>query len=163
MDWRQTKEEQTYWYARMGAISKQHQLHPTNGTSRELAMRFMDICDEKGDFSYIFSSASREGDIDTVAFPSVCPARRWRPLPDRDPTTGFWKLSAIVPAHNHGSQQPGELQSDGQALMLQNIAIYAVQTRTKLSPSTLKWFSTWMKGEVIILRVLLMLTGLRLI
>ncbi|KAI9654341.1 MAG: hypothetical protein M1821_006657 [Bathelium mastoideum] len=94
MDRRVWTDDQNYFFSMIGAVtSKQYRRRDIQEVP--LSEIFMTICEEKDDFSFIFSSSSRSTD----------PARRWRPQ------NGL--LPAILQWHSFGESQPGELHEDG--------------------------------------------------
>jgi hypothetical protein len=90
-----------YFYAMIGAISTSPSVDP-NDAALSPAEYFMRACEQKGDFSFIYSSAPRaSGD-----------AGGWRPRPG--------PLPPVVPWPSVGERQAGELHSA--SLHLHNMA-----------------------------------------
>jgi hypothetical protein len=83
-------------YAMIGAITKE----PATAQSRSPLEAFIEVCEEKGDYSFLFSAADRDDS----------PGKRWRPKLSLD------SLPAIVPWHIVGSRQPGRKTTQGLAL-----------------------------------------------
>jgi hypothetical protein len=81
-----------YFYAMIGAITSAPSSDP-NDAAVSPSEYFMRVCEEKGDFSFVYSSAPRSSDD----------GRSWRPRPDR--------LPPIVPWPSTGAMQTGELHS----------------------------------------------------
>lgn len=92
MDRRVQERKEDHFYAMIGAITAEL---PNATTQLPPCEAFMRICEAKGDFSFIFSTANRENG----------PGRRWRPVNG--------DLPSILPWHIYGSGQPGRLSDDG--------------------------------------------------
>jgi len=69
MDRRTSERKEDYFNALIGAITAEP-LRDPSATALHPAEYFMRLCEEKGDFSFIYSSAPR----------SNAPGRSWRPL-----------------------------------------------------------------------------------
>jgi len=80
-----------YFNARIGAITAEP-FRDRDATALHPAEYFMRVCEEKGDFSFIYSSAPR----------SNVPGRSWRPQAGPP-------IPAIQPWHSFGDGQPGHL------------------------------------------------------
>jgi Heterokaryon incompatibility protein (HET) len=94
-----------YFNAMIGAITSTPSVEP-NDVALTSPEYFMQVCELKGDFSFIYSSAPRySGDTGG-----------WRPRPG--------PLSPIVPMPSNGERQAGELQS--KSLRLHNMACTAL-------------------------------------
>ena len=91
MDRRTVERPDDVFHAMIGAISAEP-LSSRYKTTLHLAEYFMQLCEEKGDFSFIYSSALR----------SNVPGRSWRPLAG--------PLPAILPWHTFGDGQSGKLE-----------------------------------------------------
>jgi hypothetical protein len=92
-----------YFYAMVGAITTSPSTDP-NDASLSPPEFFMRVCEQKGDFSFIYSSAPRD-------------AGSWRPRPGA-------LLPPIVPWPSVGEQQTGELHLS--SLRLHNMARVAL-------------------------------------
>jgi hypothetical protein len=90
MDRRTYATKDDYFNALIGAITAEP-LRDTDATALHPVEYFMRVCEEKGDFSFIYSSAPR----------SNTPGRSWRPLAGLMP--------AIQPWHSFGDGQSGHL------------------------------------------------------
>src|SRR5439155_12836775 len=90
MDRRTSETKDDYFNALIGAITAEP-LRDSSATALHPAEYFMRVCEEKGDFSFIYSSAAR----------SNAPGRSWRPLAGPIP--------AIQPWHSSGDGQSGHL------------------------------------------------------
>ena len=91
MDRRTTEKPEDCFHALIGAISAEP-FGCRFETTMHPAEYFMQLCEEKGDFSFIYSSAPR----------SNVPGRSWRPLAGPIP--------AIQPWHTFGDGQIGSLE-----------------------------------------------------
>jgi len=90
MDRRTSERKEDYFNALIGAITAEP-LRDPSATALHPAEYFMRLCEEKGDFSFIYSSTPR----------SNAPGRSWRPLAGPIP--------AIQPWHTFGDGQSGRL------------------------------------------------------
>jgi len=89
MDRRRSQQADDYFHAMLGALTA---TPPAAAEIRLSAAEcFLQACEAKGDFSFIYSDAAR----------NTAPGRRWRPLPLR--------LACILPWHTYGDGQPGVL------------------------------------------------------
>lgn len=96
-----------YFYAMVGAVTSAPSVNPNEAVPSPPEY-FMRVCEQKGDFSFIYSSAPRtSGD-----------AGGWRPRPKRG------TLPPIVPWPSVGERQTGELHSA--SLRLRNMANIAL-------------------------------------
>ena len=91
-----------FFYAMIGAISSARP--EPNDAELDAAEYFMRICEEKGDFSFVYSSAPRASDD----------VGSWRPKPGAGP------MPPLVPWPSVGERQTGELRST--SLHLHNMA-----------------------------------------
>ena len=113
-------DESNYFFAMMGAVSsKLHQR--TEGQETPLSEVFMAICEEKNDFSFVFSSSIRSTD----------PARRWRPRAG--------PLPSILPWHSWGESQPGKLDQDGSLRLDQIIELRESPLNEKARGNIVEW------------------------
>lgn len=126
MDRRVWTEEQNYFFAMIGAVSSR--LYRRAAVQEaHLSEIFMAICEEKNDFSFIFSSTKRSED----------PARRWRP------SVGL--LPSILPWHSWGESQPGKINQDGS---LQLDGVVECQ-RSPLHEKTKELIAKWLhRGDL---------------
>ncbi|KAH9942792.1 hypothetical protein B0H21DRAFT_867427 [Amylocystis lapponica] len=93
------------FYSMIGAITQEPSSRTSNPTLESLSEAFMSLCERKGDFSFIFSSADRD---DRAGY-------RWRPQCDI--------LPSILPWHCFGEQSA---RRDAQGIWLQNIVTVTV-------------------------------------
>lgn len=92
MDRRVQARKEDHFYAMIGAISSER----ASALGKvEPCEAFIRVCEEKGDFSFIYSAARRE----------EVPGRRWRPV--------IGDLPSILPWHGKGTGQPGRLCEEG--------------------------------------------------
>ncbi|KAH8884139.1 hypothetical protein GQ53DRAFT_752426 [Thozetella sp. PMI_491] len=124
MDGRVQTRPDDHFYAMIGAITAE----PASSSKTTSACEaFMSLCERKGDYSFIYSTAPRE----QVA------GRRWRPVSTGD-------LPAILSWHSWGSGQLGHYEDD--CLYLDNILILResqLLDSTKIFISD--WLSSWRK------------------
>lgn len=152
LDKRVAAEEKplNYWYARIGAVHKIITTQPTDGSEQSLSSKFMDVCDEAGDFSYIFSAAPREsGSLGSKALGGRNPGS-WRPVPVLKYDHlghSHLELPSIVPHHSCGSKQLGTVNSKDGSLTLTRMAFYGTGRDVHLSSRTTHWFSGWNDRE----------------
>ena len=107
--------------AMLGALDP---LYANTHTSPDPGTLFIQLCEAKGDYSFIYTSAQR----------SSTPGRRWRPVPGVLPPILSW--------HSFGEGQPGQLTAYG--LELQNMA-YA--TRGPLQDPAIAFLLDWLHAE----------------
>lgn len=92
MDQRTQTRAEDHFYAMIGAITTE----PASSVGlKSPCEAFMSLCEEKGDYSFIYSTARRD----------QAAGRRWRPVDGED-------LPAILRHHSWGGGQPGHI-SDG--------------------------------------------------
>jgi Heterokaryon incompatibility protein (HET) len=94
-----------YFNAMIGAVTSAPSVEP-NDVALTAPEYFMQVCERKGDFSFVYSSAPRFSDD----------AGGWRPRPG--------PLPPMVPMPSNGERQAGELQS--RSLHLHNMACAAL-------------------------------------
>jgi hypothetical protein len=123
MDRRKAETPDDYFNALIGAINPSP-LNSRYDTTLHPAELFMQICEEKGDFSFIYSNAPR----------SDAPGRSWRPRPGR--------LPAIQPWHTFGDGQSGSLAPS--RLRLHNMARV---TRGTLSSTADQFITKWLRSS----------------
>ncbi|TFK91186.1 hypothetical protein K466DRAFT_583018 [Polyporus arcularius HHB13444] len=97
-------EPANYFYSMIGALTTTPSSRTTDPTAEGLAERFMELCEEKGDYSFIFSARPRD----------ARPGLRWRPLP------GI--LRPVLTWHSWGEGQPGRRVDGG--VLLENVAVF---------------------------------------
>jgi hypothetical protein len=95
LDRRHTAEPQNYFYSMIGAVSQTPSARTPSPSVTELSETFMRICEEKNDYSFLYSTAARDERL----------GRRWRPVPG--------PLHALLPWHSWGEAQPGHYDSQG--------------------------------------------------
>jgi len=126
MDRRKWTEERNYFYAMIGSVTS----NPCHRTGQglgdqHLSETFMSVCEEKNDFSFIYSSAER----------SIDPSRRWRPR------AGI--LPSILPWHNWGEAQPGHYDQDGK-LCLEEV-LHFDEISTSLTQVARDFIAQWLR------------------
>lgn len=104
---RSSSDSFSYFYAMMGAITQQASFSTENPTIANVADKFMRLCEEKNDFSFIFSSADRDERT----------GMRWRPA-------AATILPSVLPRHSCGAAQRAHRDSNG--LWLEDIVILKV-------------------------------------
>jgi len=95
LDRRYTAEPQNYFYSMIGAISQTPSARTSSPSITELSETFMRICEEKSDYSFLYSTAARDERL----------GRRWRPIPGH--------LHSLLPWGSWGESQPGHYDSQG--------------------------------------------------
>lgn len=123
MDRRTSERPDDYFNALIGTISTEP-LSSGYDTTLHPAEWFMRLCEEKGDFSFIYSSAPR----------SSAPGRSWRPLAG--------PLPAIQPWHTYGDGQSGELDSN--CLRLHNMCR---MTRGTVGSTAAQVIANWLRNS----------------
>jgi len=123
MDRRTSEKPEDYFNALIGAFTTEP-LNIRYDTNLHPAEYFMQLCEEKGDFSFIYSSAPR----------STAPGRAWRPIAGRIP--------AIQPWHTFGDGQSGRL--DSSSLRLDNMCR---MTRGKISSTADEFVTKWLQNN----------------
>ena len=121
MDRRTSERKEDYFNALIGAITAEP-LRDPSATALHPAEYFMRLCEEKGDFSFIYSSAPR----------SNAPGRSWRPLAGPIP--------AIQPWHTFGDGQSGRLYPS--FLRLENMCCV---TRGSISSAAEQFLRDWLR------------------
>lgn len=105
--------EMNYWHARIAAVTTSAARRPTDGSDLGLAARFIEVCNEIGDFSYIFTATARESDLHPGT--AALTGRRvtnWCPSPisvQGPGNSSHLELPAILPVYNAGKKQEGKL------------------------------------------------------
>ncbi|KAI0033984.1 hypothetical protein K488DRAFT_17836, partial [Vararia minispora EC-137] len=92
---RRRVEDAHYFYSMIGTIAAGPICRPLDPTVETLADAFMTICEDKGDYSFVFASNKRD----------TRPGLTWRPTP------GI--LHAVLPWSFGGELQPGSRDSRG--------------------------------------------------
>ncbi|KAI0716380.1 hypothetical protein C8Q76DRAFT_723985 [Earliella scabrosa] len=119
-----------HFYSMIGALTDKPSSRATYDGVEALSERFMALCEEKGDYSFIFSSGPRD----------TRPGLRWRPMP------GI--LQSVLAWHSYGAGQLGTRVDGG--VLLKNVAVFASASRNKgweacgLTGQT--FIRTWMSG-----------------
>ncbi|OQV07930.1 hypothetical protein CLAIMM_12283 [Cladophialophora immunda] len=85
MDRRTQRRSEDHFYAMIGAIST---VRASSCPTLDPCEAFMSLCERKGDYSFIYSTAKRDS----------TPSKRWRPVSG--------DLPAILPWHCYGEGQP---------------------------------------------------------
>jgi heterokaryon incompatibility protein (HET) len=120
MDGRTSQVPDDWFNALIGAITDQP-LSSRYDTALHPAEYFMQVCEEKGDFSFIYSNAPR----------SNSSGRSWRPRPG--------PISAIQPWHTFGDGQSGSLEAD--RLRLQKMCR---MMRGAVSATAVQFITKWL-------------------
>jgi hypothetical protein len=121
MDMRSFERPEDYFEALLGVIGG---ADDTGTASVEAAERFMQLCEAKSDFSFIYSLGAR----------AAVPGRCWRPLPDR--------LRPILSWHSYGDGQSGSLLSTH--LDLQGLCR---MSRGIISADAGEWIGAWLGSD----------------
>ena len=93
MDRRVWTDDDSYFFAMIGAVSAAP-FERSNRSTVHLSETFMNICDAKGDYSYIFSSAPR----------AEAPSPPWRPKPGLLPSALRWHCWGEAQRGHHDQQ-----------------------------------------------------------
>ncbi|KAI0630972.1 hypothetical protein C8Q77DRAFT_1198964 [Trametes polyzona] len=109
MDERAHVTPQNRFYSMIGALTSRPSARATNPTIEQLSERFMELCEEKGDYSFIFSTAPRDSR----------PGLRWRPIPS--------ELQGILTWHTFGDEQPGTKVDGG--ILLEDVLVFPLRSR----------------------------------
>lgn len=124
MDRRTQQMPDDHFYAMIGAISQTRSSALGVNNASEA---FMQVCENKGDFSFIFSAAQRESSS----------GRRWRPARGEIP--------AILQWDTWGPRQAGRITSDG--LRLESVAKLGIGDLTVASK---KFIRTWLNQTTLL-------------
>ncbi|KAI9739061.1 MAG: hypothetical protein M1834_007273 [Cirrosporium novae-zelandiae] len=136
MNGRETTEFKNYWYAMIGAMTMERSARSVGATEQQLCQKFIDVCESKQDFSYIFSSADRQAEeVGSPAFERQTSTKRWRPR--------LGQFPAIVPIHNFGTGQKGKRNEDG-TLTLHDMAVYQTSGQ-RLCEKAKNWMTSWIE------------------
>lgn len=104
LDNRTYLEPANFFYSMMGALTTRPSSRTTKPTLEGLAERFMELCEEKGDYSFIFSARERDARL----------GLHWRPLPG--------VLKPVLTWHCYGEGQPGRRVDGG--ILLENVVVF---------------------------------------
>jgi hypothetical protein len=122
MDERTQTWPDDHFYAMMGAISTE----PARAMERKSPCEaFMALCERKGDYSFVFSSAVRDERV----------GMRWRPKEEDE-------LKPIIKLSSWGERLRGEVR-DG-CLVLENIVVLKLGT---MPPEVEAWIQRWLEGS----------------
>jgi hypothetical protein len=126
-----------YYYSILGALSDSPRqlVWPADEADETLAEKVMKICEEKGDFSFVYSVADRD--------PS--PKQRWRPLAMTLPPDGEIVppiLRPILAWHYWGEAQSGTFNDKGE-LALHNMTIMLRADPPKMSDVARTAIAKW--------------------
>jgi hypothetical protein len=127
MDHREHLELTNHFYAMIGAVTQRPSRTTTNCTVSDLAELFMTVCEEKNDYSFIYSDAPR----------NTQKGRRWRPV------AGL--LHSILPWSCSGERQPAHQLSEG--LLLENVVSPCFVP--VLSGATKKFITSWVGQQTL--------------
>ena len=125
MDRRTWTEEKNYFYAMIGAITTES-FRRSQVREQHLAETFMQVCESKGDFSFIYSSVPRSTRV----------KQAWRPQ--------IGLLPSVLPWHSWGSSQPGYFDASGE-LWLDQVIIF--RTSTTISTEARRHLADWLHKE----------------
>ncbi|KAI0661100.1 hypothetical protein C8Q70DRAFT_932173 [Cubamyces menziesii] len=124
MNRRASADPANQFYSMIGALTQNPSSRATKPTIELLAERFMELCEEKGDYSFIFCAAPRD----------TRPGLRWRPIPCMFPI--------ILAGHvSEGEGLPGKRVNGG--VLLSNVLVLSVAREDHCStvlPSKLKTY-----------------------
>lgn len=95
LDRRSSSMPKNYFYSMLGVFTQQPSWLEQDSTVAELSESLMSLCEQKNDYSFLFSSTPRDGRA----------GKRWRPKPDF--------LHAVLAWHSYGSAQEGYYTSEG--------------------------------------------------
>lgn len=95
LDRRSSNMPKNYFYSILGVLTQQPSWLEQDSTVEELSESLMSLCEQKNDYSFLYSSTPRDGRA----------GKRWRPKPDF--------LHAVLAWHVHGSAQEGYHTSEG--------------------------------------------------
>lgn len=95
LDRRSSNMPKNYFYSMLGVFTQQPSWLERDSTVAELSESLMSLCEQKNDYSFLYSSTPRDGRI----------GKRWRPKPDF--------LHAVLAWHVHGNAQKGYYTSEG--------------------------------------------------
>lgn len=95
LDRRSSIMPKNYLYSMLGVFTQQPSWLEQDSTVAELSESLMSLCEQKNDYSFLYSSTPRDGRA----------GKRWRPKPDF--------LHAVLAWHSHGSAQEGHYTSEG--------------------------------------------------
>jgi len=118
MDWRTQGRPEDHFFAMIGVISK---APASSAGTDDPCESFMSLCEQAGDYSFIYSAAPR----------CDVPGSRWRPVSG--------DLPAILPWHCSGASQPG--RRDGDSLVLFNVIN---MTQGELCEEASRFLSVWL-------------------
>ncbi|KAI0676577.1 hypothetical protein C8Q78DRAFT_31659 [Trametes maxima] len=130
MDHRTPVSPPNHFYSMIGALTNRPSTRGTNPTVEQLAERFMELCEEKGDYSFIFSSAPRDSR----------PGYHWRPVPSMLPGLLTW--------HCSGAGQPGQRVDGG--VLLKDVVVVSLSlddsNKTKMNKASQDFFHPWLSS-----------------
>ncbi|KAI8976627.1 hypothetical protein BD414DRAFT_539178 [Trametes punicea] len=106
LDHRASVAPANHFYSMIGALTDRPSSRATNPSIEQLAERFMELCEEKGDYSFIFCAAPRD----------ERPGLRWRPVPCIFPSLLEW--------YSYGEGQEGMRVADG--VLLKNVLVLSI-------------------------------------
>lgn len=95
LDRRSSIIPKNYFYSILGVLTQKPSWLEQDSTVAELSESLMSLCEQKNDYSFLYSSTPRDGRA----------GKRWRPKPDF--------LHAVLAWHVHGSAQEGYYTSEG--------------------------------------------------
>jgi hypothetical protein len=125
MDRRRSTHPADYFNGMIGTLYSEPPSEPTDPAARQDACEhFMQVCEARGDFSFIYCAARRP----------TGPERRWRPLPGA--------LRPLLAWHTYGRGQPGSLQSG--RLHLERMSAVS---RGGLGPEAREHIDSWLNSD----------------
>ena len=128
MDLRVHRKPTHRLYAMIGAVTQKPartSTVTTTATLAELAELFMSACEEKNDYSFIYSSAPRDTRSD----------KRWRPVPGC--------LPSILPWAGSGSGQRAFRDASSGCLWLDDVVSFQIQPQGVLTPLAKEIITGW--------------------
>jgi len=125
MDRRTYDDPRNFFYSMIGAVTHIPSKRTSNPTIESLAESFMEACEEKGDYSYIFTGVPRDDR----------PGCRWRPRPQM--------LRSIISWHSVGDKLEG-IKEDG-FLRLKEMVVTHRTSETDISSRARRWIIPWLE------------------
>ncbi|EIW55339.1 uncharacterized protein TRAVEDRAFT_60462 [Trametes versicolor FP-101664 SS1] len=130
MDYRAHITPQNRFYSMIGALTARPSARATSPTVTQLAERFMELSEEKGDYSFMFCTAPRDSR----------PGLGWRPIPS--------DFQSILTWHCFGDELPGKKVDDG--VLLNDVIVFPLVARrdpaeVQMEQELLDHIRLWMK------------------
>ncbi|KAI0656975.1 hypothetical protein C8Q70DRAFT_307271 [Cubamyces menziesii] len=127
-----------HFYSMIGALTSIPSSRATKPTIELLAERFMELCEEKGDYSFIFCAAPRD----------TRPGLRWKPIPCTFPS--------ILAGHISGEGLPGKRVDGG--VLLSNVLVLLITCESRCSTllpheTLIAYFQQWLNNVALYHRI----------